>query len=92
MSFHSSIGELELRCSSHKLEPVLSMSISLVGSSHKSDEALPPKSTAAPDLLWLCRGRDYKIVLQVFIDSKPANNSITKHLYDNILNSEVREG
>ena len=91
MSVNLNIGELQIRCSSDRAAPTLSLSVSLTGSSHMSNEALSSRLLNTPNSLWLCRGRDYKIILQVYVDARPADESVKEHLHASMLSSKVRE-
>lgn len=89
MSIQARLGELHLSYPLLESNIDLFLSVSFTGSANDLNGANLPNFTEKLDLPWLCRGRDYKLILQIFVDSRPANSDIAKHLQNIILNSEV---
>lgn len=89
MSIQARLGELHLSYPLHESNVDLFLSVSLTGSANKTIRANFPNFKEKSNLPWLCRGRDYKVILQIFVDSRLANSDIAKHLQNIILNSEV---
>ena len=89
MSIQARLGELHLSYPLHESDIDLFLSVSLVGSANNRTGKTLPNFEDKSHLPWLCRGRDYKVNLQIFVDSMPANGNIAKHLQGIILNSEV---